>query len=102
MKITIRLLKSKGACEDQIEKFKTLFPEGVVLTEAACMDHAQTFNWGWAAEMLLTPKARKLYDETCAPARKLYDETCASARKLYHETCAPAFARAALSDLNNA
>ena len=91
MKITIRLLKSKGACKDQIEKFKTLFPKGVVLTEAVCMDLAQTLDWGWAAKMLLTPKALKLYDETCASALKLYNETCASA-----------FARASLSDLNNA
>ena len=111
MKITIRLLKSKGACSEQLEKFKELFPKGVVLTEALCIKHANEFDWDWSAENLLTPTARKLYNETCAPARKLYDETCATARKLYvetratarklyDETRAPAFARAYLSDEN--
>ena len=112
MKITIRLLKSKGACSEQLEKFKELFPKGVVLTEALCIKHANEFDWDWSAENLLTPTARKLYDETrapawtlyvetdapgwtlynetCAPARKLYDETCATARKLYVETRATA------------
>ena len=34
MKITPKLLTEKEACEDQVETFKKLFPDGAEITEA--------------------------------------------------------------------
>ena len=99
-KITARKLQALGACSDQVEKFRKLFPEDTEITEALCVQHAQAFAWRWAAVNLLTPKSRKVYNETRATARKVYNETCATARKVYNETCATAFARAYLSPEN--
>jgi hypothetical protein len=101
MKVTTALLRRKGACATQVDKFAALFPAGVEVTEALCIAHAPMFNWNWAARSLLRAPARKAYDkacatawkacdETCAPARKAYAEACAPARKAYEEACAPA------------
>ena len=83
MKITVKLLKAKGACAEQVAIFKTLFPNGVEPTEALCLAHAQTFGWHWAAANLLP-----------APARKAYNEAFATAEKAYNEAVAIAFGRA--------
>ena len=104
MKITGRLLKSKGACADQVAKFAELFPNGVEPTEALCLAHAQVFDWRWASDNLLSASAwkaygeahasaKKAYDEAIAPAEKAYDEVVAPARKAYDEAVASAFGR---------
>ena len=105
MKITAKLLRYKGACEDQVLLFNKHFPKGTTVTVARCVKVAHIFHWGWAANNLLGATARKVYDEACAPARKAYDEACApawkaydgaraTARKAYDEACATAFANA--------
>jgi hypothetical protein len=66
--ITVKLLKSKGACAEQVNKFAALFPDGVEPTEALCFAHAQTFSWHWAAKKLLRAPARKAYNEAVAAA----------------------------------
>ena len=81
MKITVKLLKAKGACAEQVAIFKTLFPNGVEPTEELCLAHAQTFGWDWAAANLLPALASKAYDEADAHAPKAYDEAVAPARK---------------------
>ena len=81
MKITDRLLKSKGACADQVAKFAELFPNGVEPTEALCLTHAQVFDWSWAASNLLPAPAGKAYDEAVAPAKKAYGEAVASVHR---------------------
>src|SRR5579863_7794143 len=91
MKITVELLRKKGACKEQMSLFKELFPNGVIVTKAECLAVADKFNWYWAAHNLLNPNARKAYDEACAHARKAYGEACAPIRKAYYEACAPAY-----------
>jgi hypothetical protein len=90
MKVTTALLRRKGACATQVDKFAALFPAGVEVTEALCIAHAPMFNWNWAARNLLRATARKAYEEACATARKAYEEACATAWKAYAEACAPA------------
>ena len=85
-KITYELLCAKGACKDQADTFKTLFPNGVEVTEELCREHAHTFTWGWAVTNLLTSEAWELYYETLAPSRKLYEKKRAQAAALYCET----------------
>ena len=44
MKVTVALLKRKGACSDQVKTFKELFPKGVEITEEVCVGAADKFN----------------------------------------------------------
>jgi hypothetical protein len=79
-----------GACRDQVDLFRTTFGDSVEITPNLCKQYAQSFNYTWAAQHLLSATALELYDETCATARELNEETCATAWKLYDETCATA------------
>ena len=89
-KITYELLCAKGACKDQADTFKTLFPNGVEVTEELCREHAHTFTWAWAVRNLLTLEALKLYFEILT----------SEATELYKEKRAQAFATAYLSMSN--
>ena len=91
-KITLRTLKAKGACRDQCKRFAALFPEGVEVTEALCIEHAAEFNWDWAAQSLLTAPALAEYKRTTATALAEYDRVTASAWAEYQRTTAPALA----------
>ena len=53
MRVTVALLKRRGACRGQIERFKEHFPDGVDVTEAACVAVANEFDWTWVAWNLL-------------------------------------------------
>ena len=89
MFITKGLLEKHGACKSQVDKFVELFPDGVVPTRDLCSAHAQTFSFAWA-RLLLSPPARKAFDEAVGPARKAFDEVLASAGKVYDEAIASA------------
>ena len=92
MKITARILKSKGACTDQVALFASLFPKGVQVTEALCLEHADKFNWSWAAQKLLPASARAEYERIVASARAEYARTEAPAWAEYERAEAPAWA----------
>ena len=90
MKITYRELKNAGACADQLAEFKRRYGKSIEVTEEACAEVAQVFDWDWAAYHLLTEPARKAYRDAIAPARKAYDDAIAPARKAYDDAIAPA------------
>jgi hypothetical protein len=113
--ITIKQLKAKGACRNQVALFRKHFGAEANVTVAAARKVATLFDWDWAAGALLTPKgyykyeaARKqLYDEYEAARGPLYDKYQADLRLLYDKYeadrkplddkyrtgCAPIFAR---------
>ena len=91
-KITLRTLKAKGACRDQCKRFAALFPEGVEVTEALCIEHAAEFNWDWAAQSLLTAPALAEYEHVAAPALAEYERVKASALAEYERVKASALA----------
>ncbi len=91
MKLTYEMLQAKGACAVQAHKFRALFPEGVVLTEALCVAHAGEFNFAWAACNLLSATALEAYEKACAPAWEAYEKTRAPAWEAYGKACAIAF-----------
>jgi len=93
MKVTSALLRRKGACRDQTDKFVALFPKGIEITEALCVQHAQVFNWDWAAENLLPKAARVEYERVKASAWAEYDRVMASAWAEYDRVTAPAWAQ---------
>ena len=95
MKVTKALLKRLGACKAQREKFAELFPRGVVVTEALCVEHAQEFNWDWAANHLLSPEAWAEYNRVRALAWAEYNRVMAPAKAEYDRVAALAFGRLA-------
>jgi len=67
-KITSTQLRRAAACEDQVKLFVRHFGRSVVVTEKLCIEHAQDFDWDWAADSLLSVPARAAYNEATAPA----------------------------------
>lgn len=55
--ITLTLLQESGACNEQCDKFAELFGESVVVTREKAIEHANVFDWHWAADEFLTSKA---------------------------------------------
>ncbi len=96
--VTTELLVSKAACIAQVELFASLCPHGIVPTVDWCKQHANKFDWNWAARHLLSPAAQKAYEEAKATALKAYVEATATAWKAYEEATATAFARGWAAD----
>ena len=90
-KITSSLLRAKGACSEQVELFKSLDGDSLELTEALCLEHAEKFNWGWAAHNLLSRKALDKYNHAMDVAWTEYEniEDLARAKYNYTVTSAP-------------
>ena len=91
MIITAKQLESLGACADQVELFRHLFGARQKVTVALCRKYAANFDWNWAAASLLSPPARKAYEEATAPAWKAYEEAMAPALKAHEEARATAW-----------
>ena len=85
-KLTYRKLKLAGACESQAKLFRTLFPEGVVVTEAVCISVASNFDWDldWAAAHLLPKSLRAEYERQRAPVLAEYRRQCAPLEAEYN------------------
>ena len=90
MTITLKQLRLKDACSEQVELFKATFGEKVEVTMDNAVQYADKFDWQWAAEHLLPAPAEKAYWEATAPAREAYWEATAPARKAYQEAKATA------------
>ena len=91
MIIKLSELNQKTACPSQIALFKKLFGTEVKVTRALCLKHAGEFDWGWAAEHLLSSPARRAYKKATAPAWKAYKKATAPAWKAYKEAIATAW-----------
>ena len=92
MKVTVALLKRKGARASKIALFKELFPKGIEITEEVCVSVADKFNWSWAAENLLSAPAYAEYERVTAPAHAEYERVIAPAYAEYERVIAPAYA----------
>ena len=67
--ITARLLRARSACADQVTVFRKTFPEGTPVTLSACRKAAKAgLSLDCAADHMLTPDARKVYNEARAAA----------------------------------
>ena len=92
MRITSEFLRSKGACENQVKLFESLSGDSLELTEALCVEHANKFDWEWAARNLLSDAAWAEYERVCAPARAEYVRVRDAARAEYERVRDPAWA----------
>ena len=72
--ITVALLRSKGACEDQVDTFRSLFGDAAPLTVEAAVENAASFDWNWAADRLLSAPARVEYRKVHDAARAEYEK----------------------------
>lgn len=95
--ITADMLRELKACAEGIREFEEHFPNGVTFRDKTdairrCVAVADVFDWGWAAENLLSRPARAAYNEATAPARAAYIEVEAPAHAAYIEVEAPALA----------
>lgn len=71
MRITTKLLKKYDACEDQVDLFDSLFPDGAEVTEATCLKaNASNIDFDWACQHLL--KDQKVYEATRKPFLDAY------------------------------
>ena len=69
MTITAKRLEELGACQDQVAAFRAIWGDGPApMTVEAAVEHAQTFNWKWAAQYLLTYAARAEYKRAAKEA----------------------------------
>jgi len=92
MKITVTKLRKLRACKKEVERFKALFPRGVQVTEALCVQHADDFDWVWAARHLLSSSARAEYERVADAAWAEYDRAKTAALAEYNRVRAAAWA----------
>jgi len=55
-RITLTLLQAKGACQEEMDVFQELYPDGVIPTPDECEKVQYRFSFSWAATHLLTLK----------------------------------------------
>ena len=60
MFVTVELLKSHKACQEQVDLFAAAFPDGAQVTEAVCLAVSDKFDFIWAT-CLLPREARAGY-----------------------------------------
>ena len=76
MKITLMELKSKGACQDQVDLFIELGLHKREITLQDCLDHASEIDWDWASENLLKGPALAEYVRVRDLAHAEYNRVC--------------------------
>ena len=111
MRLTAEMLEQAEACQYQLDLFRERFPEGVVPTEALCLQN-QDFDYEWAAQLLSPEKQKRFWDivgqarieyagviataratyEAAIPAEATYKATNAAAGAMYAAAVAPALA----------
>ena len=93
-RITLDQLLAHGACQPQVALFRKHFPTGSALvTPAACLALASVFDFGWAANNLLTGTARTQYDAARSTAGAQYDAARSTAQTQYQAAVAPTLAQ---------
>jgi hypothetical protein len=80
MEITLKDLKEKKACSEQVEIFRALFGKGGQVTLAKCRLAAKAgLNFNWASSYFLDPAQRVEYARVTAPALAKYERVTALA-----------------------
>jgi len=89
--ITVRWLKRRYACADQIKQFRLVFGNQAELTRTnALLAASAGLDMDWLASRLLSVTAQRTYAEAVATAQHTYAEAVATARRTYAEAVATA------------
>lgn len=91
--ITLKKLIILHACSKQVAKFKEVFGDSVVPTEALALNHAHDFDWNWAAWRLLSQEGLAEYTKVIAPAYTEYTNEFSNAEynAVLEKASAPAY-----------
>ena len=93
MFITVKMLKDKKACHDQIELFQETFGDAVEVTKENCIRAALAgLSILWAARNLINEQQTAAYKEARAPLLAAYEEAKAPLWAAYREAKAPLWA----------
>lgn len=90
-KITVELLKSKGACEGNLELFNEIFPDGMELS-AANLRLASNAGLGivWGIDRFLDEETTLKLRSAMQNAASVFRSSSQDAQFAYHEACASA------------
>ena len=79
-RVTVKMLKSLGACAPELATFAKEWPDGAAVTKSNVLRAAELkLNLDWVAEKLLSPPALAEYDRVKATAWAEYDRVTAPA-----------------------
>lgn len=87
--ITRALLDKKGACQEEIDVFQEMYPDGVIPTPDECEKAQFRLSMFWAAKHLLTAKQMAKYRTLLERARVQYVKDTADFYAQRELACAP-------------
>ncbi|MDI6756022.1 MAG: hypothetical protein QME78_16740 [Thermodesulfobacteriota bacterium] len=97
MKITLEMLRERGAC--QINKFETLFGSEAETTLENCLLAAkEDLDLDWIAGEFLTGIARESYKKDATAARESFENAIAPAWAAFKKDKGTAFFKASLKE----
>lgn len=91
--LTLKQLEYAGVCLKQVDKFKELFGQSVVVTPELVLKYSGEFDIQGGANKLLSPKARAKYYRVRAKARAEYERVVSPALVKFNRTISPALAK---------
>ena len=90
--ITANMLRGKRACEEQVDLFESLFPNGTKITESLCMKYGREFDLNWFTKRFFPENLREDYSAKRAPLWADYEAKHASLWEDYKAKRAPLLA----------
>ena len=95
MKITVKQLKDKKACLEQVAIFQKEWPKGAEITLEALQRAVELgLDIEWFALTFLPAPAREAYEKAIASALEAYKKAIAPAWEAYEKARAPALYQA--------
>jgi hypothetical protein len=93
IKVSAAILRRMAACKEQVDVFHTIFGTATVsITETLCVEHANKFNWDWAANNLLPAPLYADYKAKITPLYADYEAKRAPLDADYRAKIAPLYA----------
>jgi hypothetical protein len=80
--ITAEDLIDAGACGEEVDRFRALFPDGAKVTIRLAYERAADFDWEWAAEHLLSDASYTRFQDVTEPAERAAEQ----AYRVAHQT----------------
>ena len=85
MTITMRQLRSLGACQEQLILFEQTFGSEIEITKKVVIEHGHKFDITWIAENILTSSQLETYEKAKAPLLETYEKAKATLRETYEK-----------------
>jgi cyclopropane fatty-acyl-phospholipid synthase-like methyltransferase len=89
MTLTTEFLQRHRACQDQVELFTRLYPQGATVTLPVLIEASRAGLKILWLEQFIPPHLRQQYVKACSPLQRQYVKARARLRQQYDEACAP-------------